>query len=290
MSNPHSPEAMTTDCNSMRRDMTSSLRACLAAESWKRLWEEGSLVKNKGGRGKKTDPQLVGQFADSGNFKDYREYAAKCYKSPIGQAEQALAILNHSPELLEDAKSGLVYIRAIAGNLVELWQPDSEGIVMSGAAVVKPESKIAAPPMKSPFKTSPSYPPHLPHGNASEPSRSRSGLRRQYGTGLIKPRCGNRCGFSWLVPPSTKVLPRDWSGVEVVTLRAGKIKCWMVKALSLVQALRRLTTARRPRRWQSHPRGKLRASQRRTSWQWRGSGRSLHPDPYPVRGPYPQNP
>jgi hypothetical protein len=40
--------SIATDCNSMRRDMTSSLRACLAAESWKRLWPDGKPTVNDG--------------------------------------------------------------------------------------------------------------------------------------------------------------------------------------------------------------------------------------------------
>ena len=82
----------------MRRDMTSSLRACLAAESWKRLRENNQVATNKGGRGNKTE---------SKNILSFEEFAQSSFKVSSSYAKQALAILNHSPELLEDAKEGL---------------------------------------------------------------------------------------------------------------------------------------------------------------------------------------
>lgn len=82
--------SIATDCNSMRRDMTSSLRACLAAESWKRLWPD----ENRGGKAK------VKKFT-------FETFAKESFKVNELYAKQALAILNHSPELLEDAKEGL---------------------------------------------------------------------------------------------------------------------------------------------------------------------------------------
>lgn len=84
--------SIATDCNSMRRDMTSSLRACLAAESWKRLWPDGQ--------------QKPGRSKDK-NILTFPEFALASFKVSETYAKQALAILNHSPELLEDAKAGL---------------------------------------------------------------------------------------------------------------------------------------------------------------------------------------
>ena len=78
--------------------MTSSLRACLAAESWKRLRENNQVATNKGGRGNKTE---------SKNILSFEEFAQSSFKVSPAYAKQALAILNHSPELLEDAKEGL---------------------------------------------------------------------------------------------------------------------------------------------------------------------------------------
>jgi hypothetical protein len=86
--------AIATDCNSMRRDMTSSLRACLAAESWKRLWPNGKPTGRPGKNGSK-------------NILVFEDFAKNSFKVSEAYAKQALAILNHSPELLEDAKSGL---------------------------------------------------------------------------------------------------------------------------------------------------------------------------------------
>ena len=94
--------AIATDCNSMRRDMTSSLRACLAAESWKRLYPDG----NAPGQGRKKVGSAQMELTHK-SWANYREFAAACFKSPANSSEQALAILNHSPELLEDAKQGL---------------------------------------------------------------------------------------------------------------------------------------------------------------------------------------
>ena len=88
---------VATDCNSMRRDMTSSLRACLAAESWKRLWPD----ENRGGNTKAKVKKLT-----------FEEFAQSSFKVNQLYAEQALAILNFSPELLEDAKKASRSTRA----------------------------------------------------------------------------------------------------------------------------------------------------------------------------------
>ena len=74
--------------------MTSSLRACLAAESWKRLWPDGKPTGRPGKNGSK-------------NTLVYEDFAKQSFKVNDTYAKQALAILNHSPELLEDAKNGL---------------------------------------------------------------------------------------------------------------------------------------------------------------------------------------
>jgi hypothetical protein len=90
-----------TSCNSMRRDMTTSLRACLAAEAWKKLFPEGAPNAGKfGSHGKsKTGPTL-----------DFETFAHQTFKVGKTYAKQALAIANHSAELLEMAKL-LVEIR-----------------------------------------------------------------------------------------------------------------------------------------------------------------------------------
>ncbi len=90
--------AIATDC--MRRDMTSSLRACLAAESWKRLWPD----ENRGGNTK-----------SKGQKYTFEAFAKNSFKMSETYAKQALAILNHSPELLEDAKSGLAEVAGTMG-------------------------------------------------------------------------------------------------------------------------------------------------------------------------------
>ncbi len=73
--------------------MTSSLRACLAAESWKRLWPEGKPTGRPGKEVKK--------------FTCFEDFAKTSFKINELYAKQALAILNYSPDLLEDAKQDL---------------------------------------------------------------------------------------------------------------------------------------------------------------------------------------
>ena len=92
--------SLATSCNSMRRDMTTSLRACLAAEGWKRLHPNGKADQNVGGRGKKTE---------SKNGLSFEDFAHSSFKVGKTYAKQALAILNHDPsgELLTQAKGSL---------------------------------------------------------------------------------------------------------------------------------------------------------------------------------------
>ncbi len=82
----------------MRRDMPTSLRACLAAVAWKRLYPEGAP---KAGRPKK------GEESSQKSLVAFATFAAYNFKNNSQYAGQALAILNHSPELLEQAKDSL---------------------------------------------------------------------------------------------------------------------------------------------------------------------------------------
>jgi hypothetical protein len=87
--------ALATSCNSMRRDMTTSLRACLAAEAWKKLFP-GEM--RGGDRTKSKSPKV-----------DFCDFAHQTFKVGKSYAKQALAILNHDPsgELLGQAKGSL---------------------------------------------------------------------------------------------------------------------------------------------------------------------------------------
>jgi hypothetical protein len=89
--------ALATSCNSMRRDMTTSLRACLAAEAWKKLFPD---QKHGGNRKTKSDQSAKMHF---------ETFASQSFKVGERYAKQALAILNHDPsgELLGQAKGGL---------------------------------------------------------------------------------------------------------------------------------------------------------------------------------------
>lgn len=88
--------ALATSCNSMRRDMTTSLRACLAAEAWKKLFpdENRGAHKKEGAKSPKVD---------------FSTFAHQTFKVGKSYAKQALAILNHDPsgELLAQAKDSL---------------------------------------------------------------------------------------------------------------------------------------------------------------------------------------
>ena len=64
-------------------DMTTSLRACLAAEAWKKLFPN----EKRGGDRTKSKTPKVG-FCD---------FANQTFKVKKTYAEQALAILNHDP-------------------------------------------------------------------------------------------------------------------------------------------------------------------------------------------------
>lgn len=89
--------ALATSCNSIRRDLTTAERAVAAAQAWKRLYEDGKLTVNKGGRGKLRSEDDLG----------FVSFAKTNFKAGRDTAKQALAIANHSPELLELAKNGL---------------------------------------------------------------------------------------------------------------------------------------------------------------------------------------
>jgi hypothetical protein len=86
--------SLATSCNSMRRDMTTSLRACLAAEAWKKLYPKGAPKTGK----VRTDYDLT-----------YIDFAKRSFKATRDPAKQALAILNHDPsgELLAQAKDSV---------------------------------------------------------------------------------------------------------------------------------------------------------------------------------------
>ena len=165
---------MTTDCNSMRRDITSSLRACLAAESWKKLYPE----RIGPGRPKK----------GSGNSKEignYDEFAMKHFKVNSLYAQQAATIAVHSPELLEDAKAGprlfdfrRKFVRLPAWNL----QPEE---LTRGAAIsksIRPTKHTAFPHCLK---------PRLTHGTPTPERREPSDQSRDTGISSTKRRSVN---------------------------------------------------------------------------------------------------
>ena len=63
-------------------DMTTSLRACLAAEAWKKLYPIEARGGNTRAKGKKLP---------------FEEFAKQTFKVNHLYAKQALAILNHDP-------------------------------------------------------------------------------------------------------------------------------------------------------------------------------------------------
>ena len=152
-----------TDCNSMRRDMTSSLRACLAAESWKRLWPD----ENRGGNTKA-----------KGQKYTFEAFAKNSFKVSEAYAKQALAILNHSPELLEDAKEGHFDFRA---RVAIAWQCQRESLAQLtlGATDSKSAAKIGRITMKSPAKKSTCWMRRSPSGFATAGSLSHPSHRHR---------------------------------------------------------------------------------------------------------------
>lgn len=113
-------EMSATSCNSMRRDMTTSLRACLAAEAWKRLYPNGENM----GRGDKKNK--VGR-----NLPTYREFAEANFKVKEHHSKQALAILNHDPSAWPISPSGrrrLCGMRCRCGQLRE--DPKKEMVII----------------------------------------------------------------------------------------------------------------------------------------------------------------
>lgn len=83
--NPDDPAAYSLSMNGDRRDLTKVERACWAALEWDRKIKDGTIEKNKGGRGKKTNGE------NSGSFYPF----ATTYKVTEHYAKKALAILNH---------------------------------------------------------------------------------------------------------------------------------------------------------------------------------------------------
>ena len=89
--------SIVISCNSMRRDETTSKRACAAAEMWKRLYPEGAP---KSGRPK------AGEVRGESHLT-YEKFAKANFKAGMDTAKRALAILNHSPDLMDKAKTSL---------------------------------------------------------------------------------------------------------------------------------------------------------------------------------------
>lgn len=85
--------SIAISCNSMRRDETTSKRACAAAEMWKRLYPEET-------RGRPENN-------NSRSGSNYLQFAKDKFKAAKHPSNQALAILNYSAELFQDAKDDL---------------------------------------------------------------------------------------------------------------------------------------------------------------------------------------
>ena len=129
----------------------------------------------------------------------------------------------------------LFEFRGKTGMMACLWQPDSEGIVMFAGAAVKPVLRTNATWMRSVSKTSPPSLPRSPHGRNDRAHRSqRSQRRRQSGTVKPSRASNNLSGFCSPGLPSTKVLLRDWSGVEVGIPMVGTCKSLTEKVLTSV--------------------------------------------------------
>ena len=81
--------------------MTTSLRACLAAEAWQKL--KDTMPETRGGDQR---PGAQSKKANFGLFA-FEQFAEERFKVGKTYAKQALTILNHSKELFEAAKDGV---------------------------------------------------------------------------------------------------------------------------------------------------------------------------------------
>ena len=93
--------ALSTSCNSMRRDMTTSLRACLAAEAWQKL--KDTMPETRGG------DQRPGAQSKNPNFGvfAFEQFAKERFKVGKTYARQALTILNFDDKLFNEARTDL---------------------------------------------------------------------------------------------------------------------------------------------------------------------------------------
>ena len=87
---------LAISCNSMRRDETTSKRACAAAEMWKMLYPG----ETRGGDHKSENQNRKSAVS-------FERFAKDNFKAGERYAQQAQAILNYSAELFEDAKDDL---------------------------------------------------------------------------------------------------------------------------------------------------------------------------------------
>ena len=83
---------LAISCNSMRRDETTSKRACAAAEMWKMLYPEGAP---KPGRPKKKGDKNK-EESNHKSMVSFSYFAKANFKTSQTHAERALAILNYS--------------------------------------------------------------------------------------------------------------------------------------------------------------------------------------------------
>ena len=89
---------LATSCNSIRRDLTTSHRACLAAEAWEKL--------------KETMPETRGQFKDESKkakscLFTFSQFAKDKFKINRLYAKQAQSILNFDEALFDEARTDL---------------------------------------------------------------------------------------------------------------------------------------------------------------------------------------
>jgi hypothetical protein len=96
--------SLVTSCNSMRYSMNASQRACCAAQAWKKLYPDG----NAPGQGRKQKGKIVVNSIPSetkpGIAVNFQQFAKDRFNVSPSYANQALALLNDSPELCEQAK------------------------------------------------------------------------------------------------------------------------------------------------------------------------------------------
>ena len=191
----------------MRRDMTSSLRACLAAEAWKRLYPD----ETRGGNQKQKSKIIPLPFDD---------FAKQSFKVSPAYAKQALAILNNNPDMTENLDIRMAMASCWPcrrrkermhdkRRFTEMKSASAEGNLMSDG---RREKLRLAVMISGRHATS----------TDQQPCRERGALRKRITLGAGYPNRSNQCRTS---PYQNRKASSTWCGGQSVSAaRPNKMK------------------------------------------------------------------